>query len=107
MGKDAPQWKGKLIDRSYLKSEIKEAFTRIAKSGNTDAEIGRLVNTLERYLLGELLLNTREVMNGIKDTLEGSMEYLEDLAGGIADVQIRRRAEQLSGGEKPLGPDES
>ena len=94
-------WKGVLIDRDFLKDTIKARFKRMAK-GNVDEEVGGLVNDLERYLASELLLNTREVMGGIIKELQGSMETLEELAKGIDEKIIQRRAQQL--GEDPEGP---
>lgn len=99
---DKPTWRGVLIDRAFLKGTIKARFKRIAK-GNVDEEIGGLVNDLERYLAGELLMNTREIIKGIRDELDGSLKFMEEYAEGIDETIIKRRAQQL---EEPGGEDD-
>ena len=93
MGKDKPVWKN-LINRDYIKDVLRTAFKRIAK-GNKEEEIGRATNDLERYLVSELLMNTREVMDGIKEQLDDAMKFLENLAGGIDEDVIKRRAQMM------------
>ncbi len=88
-------WKGKLVDRDWLKERLRAGFKEMA-TGNLEEKLGALVNDLESYLAGELLLNTKEVMGGLVKELEGAMGFLEKFADGITERQIRRRAVSLT-----------
>jgi len=99
-GDPAPIWKDKFVDREWLKATVKAAFVRCAK-GRIDEEIGALVNDLERYVAGEVLLNSKEVIQGIRKELDDAAEFMTKIAEGIGEGQIKRRARQLGseGGE--------
>lgn len=103
MGRDAPLYKGVLIDHDYVKDTTRAAFMQAAK-GKVDEVLGKFVNDLERYMAAELLLNTREVIKGVRDQLDNSLKFLEEFAGGIDEKILQRRAEALARKEEGQEP---
>lgn len=99
MGREAPMWKGTLISRTYVKDMIRAAFKRAAK-GSFEEEVGALTNDLERYMAAELLLNTKEVMQGVVGQLTDATKFLEEMAEGIDEKIIQRRAQAQVEGEE-------
>ena len=102
VGKQKPLWKD-MVDRDYIKDVFRTAFKRMAK-GNVEEEIGKATNDLARYLTAELILNTREVMAGIREEVVGALDgaggFLEEFAKGIDVEIIKRRAKMMEEGEK-------
>ena len=90
---EKPPWKD-IVNRDYVKDVIRTVLKRAAK-GHVEEEIGKGTNDLCRYLTSELLLNTREVMDGIKKQLDEAMEFLEKYAGGIDEKIVQRRAQMM------------
>lgn len=93
MGKDAPFWKGKLVNRDWLKDVLEEAFRRAA-TGDFDEEMGRLVNELEIYIASQVLKNSREAVEMVRSDLDSALAGLKDLEKVVGREQIRRRGDR-------------
>jgi hypothetical protein len=91
---EQPLWKGKFVDREWLKSLLRDGFRRCAKQ-DVEAVLGSLVNDLEEYISGEVLLNTVEAIDSMVAEIQKSKELLKELSAGISDHQVKRRAAQL------------
>lgn len=87
-------WKGKLVDREWLKSLLRDGFKRCAKQ-DVEAVLGSLVNDIEEYVAGEVLLNTGEAIEMVIGELQKAKGFWKELADGIAKHQVERRAAQL------------
>ena len=97
---EKPFWKGKFIDRKWMKEEAKNYLKACAK-GDIEGETGKFVNRMEEYMAGEVLLNTSEMIKSITASFnEAADDFLKPLAEGISEKQIKRRAKQL-GEEEP------
>lgn len=94
MSKRKQLWKGAFVNRDWLKSLIRDGFKRCAKE-KLEVVIGGMVNDIEQYVAGEVLLNTREVMQGIREQIDNASEFMEQYAEGIAEHQISRRAQLM------------
>lgn len=95
MARDKPMWKGVHIDRDFLRETLRARFLQMGK-GNMEENLGGLINDLERYLTAELILNTKEMMDGITGQLQGASKFLDEYAAGIDETIIKRRAQQLA-----------
>lgn len=95
-------WKGKFVDRDWLKNLIHDGFKRCAKQ-NVEAVVGSIVNDVEEYIAGEVILNTIEAMKSISVEFQKAIDFQQTLADGIAKHQIARRAAQI-GRQEPTGP---
>lgn len=91
---EQPFWKGKLVDREWLKGLLRDGFKRCAKQ-DVEAVIGSLVNDIEEYVAGEVLLNTGEAMDMVIGELQKAKGFWKEVADGIAAHQIARRAAQV------------
>jgi hypothetical protein len=91
---DQPLWKGKFVDREWLKSLLLDGFRRCAKQ-DVEAVIGSMVNDIEEYVCGEVLLNTGDALDAVIQELKKSKETWKEFADGIALHQVKRRAAQL------------
>lgn len=87
-------WKGKFVDREWLKSLIRDGFARCAKQ-DLEAVLGSLVNDIEEYVAGEVMLNTDEALGTVISELQKSRELWKQFSDGISEHQIKRRAAQL------------
>ena len=87
-------WKGKFVDREWLKALLRDGFKRCAKQ-DIEAVLGALVNDIEEYVAGEVLLNTGEAMDMVIGELQKSKDLWKQFAEGISAHQIARRAAQL------------
>ncbi len=97
---DQEFWKGKFVDREWLKSLLRDGFARCAKQ-DLEAVLGSLVNDIEEYVAGEVLLNTGEAVEAVIVELQKSKELWKQFADGISAHQIARRAAQLGRGPSP------
>lgn len=88
-------WKGKFVDREWLKTLLRDGFKRCAKQ-DVEAVLGSLVNDIEEYVAGEVLLNTGEAMGMVIGELQKSKDLWKTFADGIAKHQIERRSAQLN-----------
>jgi hypothetical protein len=91
---DQPLWKGKFVDREWLKSLLRDGFRRCAKQ-DVEAVLGALVNDIEEYVAGEVLLNSGDAIDAIISELQKSKQMWKEFADGIAEHQVKRRAAQL------------
>lgn len=87
-------WKGKFVDREWLKNLLRDGFKRCAKQ-DVEAVLGSLVNDIEEYVAGEVILNSGEAIDAIVSELQKSRQLWKEFADGIAAHQIARRAAQL------------
>lgn len=87
-------WKGKFVDREWLKTLLRDGFKRCAKQ-DLEAVIGSIVNDVEEYIAGEVILNTIVAMKSIGGEFQKAIDFQQELADGIAHHQVARRAAQL------------
>jgi len=90
-------WKGKFVDREWLKSLLRDGFRRCAKQ-DIEAVIGSITNDIEEYVAGEVLLNTIEAMKSIATDFQKAIDFQKQVAEGISDHQVKRRASQIDRG---------
>lgn len=95
-------WKGKFVDRDWLKNLLRDGFRRCAKQ-DVEAVLGSLVNDVEEYIAGEVILNTVEAMKSISIEFQKAIDFQQTLADSIADHQVKRRSAQL-GRQDPTSP---
>ena len=91
---DQPFWKGKFVDRDWLKNLLRDGFKRMAKQ-DLEAVLGSLVNDIEEYIAGEVILNTGDAIDAVITELGKTKDFWKQFADGIANHQVKRRASQL------------
>jgi len=91
---DQQFWKGKFVDREWLKTLLRDGFKRCAKQ-DVEAVLGALVNDIEEYVAGEVLLNTGEALDMVVGELQKARGFWKEFADGISAHQVARRAAQL------------
>ena len=91
---EQPVWKGKFVDREWLKSLLRDGFKRCAKQ-DVEAVLGAMVNDIEEYVAGEVLLNSGEAIDMVIGELQKAKGFWKEFADGIAAHQVARRAAQM------------
>jgi hypothetical protein len=94
---EQPLWKGKFVDREWLKGLLRDGFRRCAKQ-DVETVLGALVNDIEEYVAGEVLLNTGEALDTVIGELQRAKGFWKEFADGIAEHQVSRRAAQMERG---------